>query len=80
MLLLNQKLWIEATKLSFCKGGMTVCEIRKTDNIKDTEEKLRDRCIPLGSGWEIALGMLLSQCDYMELHGYGSGAYFTLVN
>lgn len=57
-----------------------MCVIYKTDNIKDTEEKLRDHCISLGRGWEIGLGMLLSQCDHLELHGYGSGAYFTLVN
>ena len=57
-----------------------MCEIYKTDKIGDTEEKLREHCIPLNMGWEIVLGMLLSQCDHLELHGYGSGAYFTFVD
>ena len=28
-------------------------------------------------GWEMIIGMLLYDCDYIEVHDYGHNAYFT---
>lgn len=30
-------------------------------------------------GWELIIGLLLNGCDYLEVHGFGSNAYFTQV-
>ena len=30
-------------------------------------------------GWELIIGMMLQDCDYLEVHGFGSNAYFTKV-
>lgn len=30
-------------------------------------------------GWELIIGLLLNGCDYLEVHGFGSNAYFSQV-
>lgn len=53
--------------------------INKNDEIGKVKEILNDiHGISTPNGWEIVFGMLLSQCEsHIEVHGYGSGAYFT---
>ena len=33
----------------------------------------------LGHGWELIIAMLLSDCEYAEVHGFGSNAYFNKI-
>lgn len=53
--------------------------IRKDTPIREAEEILRARGIGTPKFGEIALGMLLSECDYLEVHGFGRNAYFVKV-
>jgi len=52
--------------------------IRKTDSIEHVREILEAHMIHLPYGWEIAMGMLLEGCDYIEICGFGRGAQFEL--
>lgn len=52
--------------------------IRKTDSIGHAKEILDVHGVPLPHGWEIAMGMLLESCDYLEVHGFGRNAQFRL--
>lgn len=53
--------------------------IRQDTPIGEAREILADHNIATPMFWEIALGMLLSECDYLEVHGYGRNAYFVKV-
>ena len=53
--------------------------ITKNTKIKEAEEILDIHGIKKPKGWEIAMGMLLSECDHLEVHGFGTKAYFTKV-
>lgn len=54
--------------------------IRKTDKIKDIKTILQDcHGMYLGHGWDLIIAMLLSDCEYVEVHGFGSNAYFNKV-
>ena len=53
--------------------------IRKTDKISETEEILKNHGLSLGHGWALIMGMMLSDCEYVELHGFGSNAYFNKI-
>ena len=53
--------------------------ITKTTSIKEAEEILTFHDISHPFGWEIAIGMLLSDCDYLEVHDFGSKAYFNKI-
>jgi len=52
--------------------------ITKKTNMKDAEEILKMNGIGTPYGWEIVIGMLLEDCDYIEIEGYGHGANFIL--
>lgn len=52
--------------------------IRKTDSIGHAREILDTHGVPLPYGWEIAMGMLLESCDYLEVCGFGYNANFRL--
>ena len=53
--------------------------IKKDTSIKDAEEILRFHGCSLGFGWEIVMGMLLDECDYLEVHDFGRNAYFSKI-
>ena len=53
--------------------------IRKTDNIRDVKNILNCHGISLGYGWELIIAMLLNDCEYAEVHDFGSNAYFNKV-
>lgn len=53
--------------------------IRKTDNIRDVEQTLQAHGLSLGHGWALIMAMMLSDCEYVELHEYGSKAYFNKI-
>ena len=53
--------------------------IRKTDNICDVKNILDCHGISLGYGWELIIAMLLNDCEYAEVHDFGSNAYFNKV-
>ena len=64
------------------EGGCIVADennvIRKTDSIGHTKEILEAHGASLPRGWEIAMGMLLEGCDYLEVCGFGHNAQFRL--
>lgn len=51
--------------------------IKKNTPIKEAECILKDHGCSLGFGWEIVLGMLFEECDYIEVHDFGDNARFT---
>lgn len=52
--------------------------ITKNTSIKEVIEILNNHGISTKLyGWEIIIGMLLYDCDYIEVHDYGHNAYFT---
>lgn len=53
--------------------------IRKTDTIRDVKDILDYHSMSLGHGWELIITMLLSDCEYAEVHGFGSNAYFNKI-
>lgn len=53
--------------------------INKQMKVLEIEEILDFHNIAHPSGYEIILGMLLSDCDYLEVHGFDSDAYFEKV-
>lgn len=53
--------------------------IEKTDSISNVADELDAHGIGMRYGWEISMSMLLSECDYLEIHGFGPKAYFTKV-
>lgn len=63
----------------FILGGYVLDIIRKTDKIGDVKEILDYHGMSLGHGWELIIAMLLSDCEYAEVHGFGSNAYFNKV-
>lgn len=51
--------------------------ITKNTSIKEGVEILNNHGINTKlHGWEIIIGMLLYDCDYIEVHDYGHNAYF----
>lgn len=54
--------------------------ITKTTPIGEAERILSDHGIKHPFGWEIAIGMLLNDCDFLEVHDFGSKAYFIKVS
>ena len=63
----------------FILGGYVLDIIRKTDKIGDVKEILDYHGMSLGHGWELIIAMLLSDCEYTEVHGFGSNAYFNKI-
>ena len=63
----------------FILGGYVLDIIRKTDKIGDVKEILDYHGMYLGHGWELIIAMLLSDCEYAEVHGFGSNAYFNKI-
>lgn len=57
----------------------TMDVIRKTDTIRDVKDILDYHGMSLGHGWELIIAMLLSDCEYAEVHGFGSNAYFNKI-
>lgn len=53
--------------------------IKKDTSIKEARFILEAHGCPLGFGWEIVLGNLLKECDYLEVHDFGKNAYFHKV-
>lgn len=53
--------------------------IRKTDTIRDVKDILDYHGMSLGHGWELIIAMLLSDCEYAEVHGFGNNAYFNKI-
>ncbi len=68
-------------KMQESKGGseMPMTIINKNEIVGKVKEILNDiHRISTPYGWEIVFGMLLNECeDHIEVHGYGSNAYFT---
>lgn len=64
----------------FILGGYVLDIIRKTDKIGDVKRILQEyHGMSLGHGWELIIAMLLSDCEYAEVHGFGSNAYFNKI-
>lgn len=63
----------------FILRGYVLGIIRKTDKIGDVKETLDYHGMSLGHGWELIIAMLLSDCEYAEVHGFGSKAYFNKI-
>ena len=63
----------------FILGGYVLDIIRKTDKIGNVKEILDYHGMSLGHGWELIIAMLLSDCEYAEVHGFGSNAYFNKI-
>lgn len=53
--------------------------ITKEMTVSEIKELLHDNCIATPYGWEIVLGMLLEQCDYIKIAGFGASAKFELI-
>lgn len=53
--------------------------ITKDMKIGEIAEKLDDYCIPHPRGGEIVMAMLLNECDYIRIKGYGRTAVFEQV-
>ena len=53
--------------------------IRKTDTIRDIKDILDCHGMSLGYGWELIITMLLIDCEYAEIYGFGTNAYFNKV-
>lgn len=53
--------------------------ITKQTTVLETEEILDFHRIAHPYGYEIIIGMLLSDCDRLEVHGFGPNAYFEKV-
>lgn len=54
--------------------------ITKTMSISEAEEILNMHGIRHPYGWEIVIGMLLDDCDHLEVHDFGGKAYFIKVH
>ena len=50
--------------------------ITRTTKVEEAERVLRLHDIGTPNGWEIVIGMLLNECDHLEVHDYGKNAYF----
>lgn len=53
--------------------------IKQNTPIGEAYKILKAHHIETPKFWEIAIGMLLSECDYLEVHGFGHKAYFVKV-
>ena len=53
--------------------------IRKTDKISDVENLLQAHGVSLGHGWALIIGMMLTDCNHLEIHGFGNNAYFNKI-
>ena len=53
--------------------------IRKTDIIRDIKDILDCHGISLEHDWKLIIAMLLNDCEYAEVHGFSSNAYFNKV-
>lgn len=53
--------------------------IKKDTPINEAQSILQNHNIHMPYMWEIAIGMLLNDCDYLEVHGYGGTAYFNKI-
>lgn len=51
--------------------------IKKDTALKEAEKILSLHGCPLDYGLGLILGMLLQDCDYLEVHGFGSEVYFS---
>lgn len=50
--------------------------IKKDTQMREAECILKDHGVSLSFGWQVVLGMILQECDYIEVHGFGESAYF----
>jgi len=53
--------------------------INKEMKIKEVEEILKEHDIHLVNWWWIVLGMMLKECDYIKVVGYGVNAELVQV-
>ena len=53
--------------------------MHKTDTIRDIKDILDCHGMLLDHGWELIIAMLLSDCEYAEVYGFSSNAYFNKV-
>lgn len=53
--------------------------IDKNTKIKEAKSILEAHGCSLSFGWDIVLGSLLEECDYLEIHGFGKNTYFHKV-
>lgn len=52
--------------------------ITKSMKIDEVKAVLHANGIATPYGWDIVLGMLLDDCEYIKIEGYGSHAQFVL--
>lgn len=52
--------------------------IRRQTPLNKAKEMLQSNGIETPYGWDIVLSMLLNDCDYLEIEGYGKQARFIL--
>lgn len=50
--------------------------IKEDTTINEAEAILKAHGFPRKYGWELVIGLMLQQCDYLEVHGYGGDAHF----
>ncbi len=53
--------------------------IKKDTSIAEAQNILSLHGCSLAPGWELVIGMMLQECDYIEVHGFGSKAYFSKI-
>lgn len=54
--------------------------IDKNTSIEKAREILSDiHGVPLSPGWDLVLGSMLQECDYIIVNGYGTKAILTKV-
>lgn len=51
--------------------------IDKNTTIKEAKYILEAHGCSLAFGWDIVLGSLLEECDYLEIHGFGEKCFFS---
>ena len=56
-----------------------LCEFNISYLEGNVKEILDYHGMSLGHGWELIIAMLLSDCEYAEVHGFGSNAYFNKI-
>lgn len=50
--------------------------IKKNTQMEEARRILEDHGVTLSFGRQIVLGMILQECDYIEVHDFGESAYF----
>lgn len=64
------------TKSCEKKQEESLDRITKNTKIKDAQEILQAHGCQVGHGWALIMGMVLHDCDYVIVKGYGKDCYF----